>query len=252
MKSKTKDLVSIIMPAYNCEQVISQTIESVLAQSYTNWELIIVDDGSTDRTLAIIQTYANQDARIKLHKQQVNGGAAHARNTAIDLASGRYLAFLDSDDLWVANKIEKQITFMQNHDYSFTCTSYMKIDEQGNSLNRTIHVAPIRDYEGVLKTCPGNSTVIYDAHVLGKFKMPNLKNRQDYVMWLNVVKKAQFLYGIDETLGSHRIRKGSLSNKKLRLLGYHWKIYRQIEQLPWTKSLYLLVFWVVATVFKLR
>lgn len=252
MKSTKEDLVSIIMPAYNCEHFIAETIDSVLAQTYPHWELWIVDDCSTDRTPAIIESYASRDARIKFHAQAVNAGAAHARNTAIDLASGRYLAFLDSDDLWVADKLTKQISYMKQHGYVFTSTSYLKIDEQGNSLNRVIHASPVRDYEGVLRTCPGNSTVIYDAGALGKFKTPKMKNREDYVMWLDVVKKALHLHGMDEVLGSHRIRKGSQSSKKLQLIAYHWTIYRQMERLSLFKSCYLIVYWISATLFRLR
>ena len=141
---------------------------------------------------------------------------------------------------------------MKENNYNFTCTSYTKIDEEGNYLNRTIQAKDKSDYNGVLKTCPGNSTVIYNAKKLGKFKIPDIKKRNDYVMWLQVMKKEKYLYGIQEPLGSHRIRKGAISSKKTTLVKYHWKVYREIEKLSLFKSSYLIIYWIVVTVFMLR
>ncbi len=252
MEIKKEELVSIIMPAFNCGEFIGITLDSVINQSYKNWEVIIVDDCSTDNTANIVQEYIKKDIRIKYHKLEKNSGAAVARNKAIDLATGKYMAFLDSDDVWFPEKLAKQIDFMEENDYGFTCTSYTKIDEKGEYLNRTIVTQPKRDYDGVLKTCPGNSTVVYNAEKLGKFKIPDIKKRNDYVMWLQVIKKEKFLYGIEEPLGSHRIRTEGISSNKKSLVRYHWKVYRQIENLSLLKSSYLIVYWVVATVFKLR
>ncbi|MGB4386964.1 MAG: glycosyltransferase family 2 protein, partial [Caldicoprobacterales bacterium] len=122
-------LVSIITPAYNCEKYIGETIESVLKQSYENWELIIVDDCSTDNTKSVVEEYIKRDKRIKYYSLDVNSGAAVARTKAMELASGEYIAFLDSDDLWMPNKLEKQISFMKANNYNFTCTSYEQVDE---------------------------------------------------------------------------------------------------------------------------
>jgi len=252
MDNKKEELVSIIMPAYNCGDFIGATLDSVINQSYKNWEVIIVDDCSTDNTADVVQEYIKKDNRIKYHKLEKNSGAAVARNKAVDLASGKYMAFLDSDDVWFPEKLTKQIGFMEQNDYGFTCTSYTKIDEQGEYLNRTIVAQPKRDYDGVLKTCPGNSTVVYNAEKLGKFKIPDIKKRNDYVMWLQVIKKEKYLYGIEEPLGSHRIRTEGISSNNKSLVGYHWKVYREIENLSLLKSSYLMVYWVVATVFKLR
>ena len=252
MENKKEELVSIIMPAYNCGDFIGTTLDSVINQSYKNWEVIVVDDCSTDNTADVVQEYIKKDNRIKYHKLEKNSGAAVARNKAVDLASGKYMAFLDSDDVWFPEKLTKQIGFMEENDYGFTCTSYTKIDEQGEYLNRTIIAQPRRDYDGVLKTCPGNSTVIYNAEKLGKFKIPDIKKRNDYVMWLQVIKKEKYLYGIEEPLGSHRIRTEGISSNKKSLVGYHWKVYREIEKLSLLKSSYLIVYWVLATVFKLR
>lgn len=252
MENKKEELVSIIMPAYNCGDFIGTTLDSVINQSYKNWEVIVVDDCSNDNTADVVQEYIKKDNRIKYHKLEKNSGAAVARNKAVDLASGKYMAFLDSDDVWFAEKLTKQIGFMEENDYGFTCTSYTKIDERGEYLNRTIATQPKRDYDGVLKTCPGNSTVIYNAEKLGKFKIPDIKKRNDYVMWLQVIKKEKYLHGIEEPLGSHRIRTEGISSNKKSLVGYHWKVYREIEKLSLLKSSYLIVYWVVATVFKLR
>jgi teichuronic acid biosynthesis glycosyltransferase TuaG len=248
----SEDLVSIIMPTYNCGDFIGITLESLKAQTYQNWEVIIVDDCSTDNTAEIVNSYMLKEPRIRYHKLNKNSGAAVARNKAVELAVGKYVAFLDSDDLWFPEKLSKQIKFMENNNYSFTCTSYTKIDEYGNSLNRIIKARVKSDYNTILKRNPGNSTIIYDVKVLGKTKIPNIKKRNDYVMWLQVIKKAKSLYGIEEPLGSHRIRAGSLSRNKVNLVGYHWKVYRKIEKLSIIKSSSLIVYWIIATVFKIR
>lgn len=258
VNSKTKDncfeesLVSIIMPVYNCKDFIGITLDSVIAQTYQNWELIIVDDCSTDNTADVIASYADKEPRIRYYKLSTNSGAAISRNTAVDQAKGKYLAFLDSDDVWFPEKLKRQINFMRQNGYTFTCTSYIKIDDKGNYLNRTIRAKAVSDYDAILKRNPGNSTVIYDAEVLGKFKIPNIRKRNDYVMWLQVIKKAKNLYGLDEPLGCHRIRNGSLSKNKAGLVGYHWKVYRDIEKLSIIKSSYLIIYWIIVTAFKLR
>lgn len=249
---KNEKLVSIIMPAYNTREFIGETIDSVLKQTYSNWELIIVDDCSTDNTEEIVNKYKVKDSRIKLHKQATNQGAALARNKALSLSNGYFAAFLDSDDIWFPDKLKVQINFMEKHDYLFTCTSYNKIDENGLSLNRIIRSKKESDYTGVLKTCPGNSTVIYNIGRIGIIKIPDIKKRNDYVMWLKVIKKTDYLFGIHETLSSHRVRKEGISSKKIDLIKYHWNVYRRIEKLSIAKSIYLVIFWIIMTVFKIR
>lgn len=249
---KEEALVSIIMPAYNCENFISIAIDSAVSQTYKNWEIVVVDDCSTDNTAAVVLDYIVRDSRVKYHKLDNNSGAALARNKAIDLASGKYIAFLDSDDLWFCNKLEKQINFMKENGYHFTCTSYTKIDEQGNYLDRIVTAKKKLDYDGILKSCPGNSTVIYNSQELGKFKIPDIKKRNDYVMWLQIIKKELYLYGIEEPLGSHRITSEGISSNKKSLVGYHWKVYREIEKLSIFKSSYLIIHWIVSTIFKTR
>ncbi|QAY68577.1 glycosyltransferase family 2 protein [Paenibacillus protaetiae] len=245
-----EELVSIIMPTYNCSKYIRDTIQSVLNQTYSNWELIIVDDCSTDDTSIIVKDYQKNDSRILYHKMQKNSGAAVARNKAIDLAKGSYIAFLDSDDLWFPDKLDKQIYFMKSNGYSFTCTSYTKINERGEPLNKIIK-APIRsNFQGILKQNPGNLTVIYSAKELGKTLIPDIRKRNDYVMWLQVVKKAGYIYGLETPLASHRIRPGALSINKYKLVKYHWIVYRRVESLSLIRSIYLIVYWILKSVKK--
>lgn len=245
-------MVSIIMPAFNCEDYIGETIESVIKQSYHNWELLIIDDFSTDKTGQIVMIYSKEDPRIKYTKLEKNFGAAVARNKAVELAHGEYLAFLDSDDLWHEDKLLKQIGFMKDNDYLFTCTKYSKIDDSGKYLNRIVDVREKSTYNDILKKNPGNSTVVYNADVIGKITIPEIRKRNDYVMWLSVIKKAGMLYGLDEVLASHRIRAGSLSKNKFSLVKFHWKVYRDIENLSFFKSLYLVIYWITISILKLR
>ena len=159
-KNSCEALVSVIIPAYNCADYLDITLDSVTNQTYKNWEVIVVDDCSTDNTAEVVQKYIKKDERIKYHKLDKNSGAAVARNTAVKLAQGKYMAFLDSDDVWFPEKLSKQISFMEEKNYLFTCTSYTKIDEEGKYLNRTIGVRKKSNYNDILKKNPGNSTVI--------------------------------------------------------------------------------------------
>lgn len=240
------------MPSYNSEKYIEFTLNSIKAQTYHNWEVILVDDCSSDNTLEVVKSYATTEPRIKYYQLEKNSGAAIARNTAIDLAKGEFLAFLDSDDLWVPEKLEKQINFMVENNYNFSCTSYSRVDEKGAPLEGVRRVKFRSDYNAVLQYCPGNSTVIYNAKEIGKVKIPNIKKRNDYVMWLQIIKKEKYLYGLDEILGSQRMREGSISSNKRTLVKYHWKVYRDIEGLSFLRSLYLVFYWIFVSVFKLR
>lgn len=248
----SEKLVSIVMPAYNCQEFIGIALDSVINQKYKNWELIVVDDCSTDNTSEIVRNYIKKDERIKYYRLNKNSGAAIARNTAVKLANGEYMAFLDSDDVWFTGKLSKQISFMEKNNYSFTCTNYIKIDEKGNYLNKIVGIRKQSNYNDILKKNPGNSTVIYNVQEIGKVIIPNIRKRNDYVMWLQVIKKSKILYGLEEPLASHRIREGSLSKKKSNLVLYHWLVYRKIEKLSLIKSSYLVAYWSIITIFNLR
>ncbi|WP_237585455.1 glycosyltransferase family 2 protein [Alkalibacterium sp. MB6] len=231
-------LVSIIMPAYNSESFIKESILSVQKQTYTNWELLIIDDCSTDRTVDTVHSF--NDSRIKLIELEQNSGAAVARNAGIKQARGEFLAFLDSDDLWTEEKLEKQIEFMRENNYDFTCTEYAEMNEEGAIVN-LIEVSDQLDYNGVLKYCPGNSTIIYNAKRLGKFYAPEIKRRNDFALWLKVIKKAGHVHGLHETYSIYRVRSQSLSSNKFKLISHQWNVLYNIEGLSWLKSAYILL-----------
>lgn len=243
-------LVSIIMPAYNSEKYIEEAINSVINQTYKNWELIIVDDNSIDDTRMIVKRIAEKDVRINYIKLNINSGAAVARNTAINNSHGKYIAFLDSDDRWYPKKLERQLSFMVQNNYAFTCTMYDKINKKSERIQKVVPVYPKLGYKGILKHNLGNSTVIYNSEILGKQTIPNIKKRNDYVMWLQIIKDSNYLYGLDSILSSHRIRPSSLSQDKISLVKYHWKVYREIEKLSIIKSSYLVFYWIYKTIRK--
>jgi len=235
------NLVSIITPSYNSLRFISQTIESVLSQTYKNWEMIIVDDVSPDNSNEIIEEYIKKDSRIKLIKLEKNSGPAVARNRAIEEAKGRYIAFLDADDLWHPNKLEKQIAFMNENNLSFTYSSYELIDEEGNDLGSFKTKEKIT-YSEMLKTSSvGCLTAIYDTEKLGKVYMPLILKRQDYGLWLKLLKDIDTTKGILEPLGTYRILKNSVSSNKINAAKYQWKIYREVEKLSLVKSTYYFI-----------
>ncbi len=235
--------VTIIMPSYNSEKFIIESVESVLVQTYSNWELIIVDDCSPDSSNHIIMKYVDSDHRIKLIKLEKNSGPAVARNTAIEAANGRYIAFLDSDDVWLPNKLEKQIKFMQDNDLAFTYSSYKLVGEDNEDLGLFITKDKI-SYFDMLKTCSvGCLTAIYDTEKIGKQYMPLILKRQDYGLWLKILKLIGETRGILEPLATYRIRKNSVSSNKVKAAKYQWKIYREIEKLSFLKSLYYFVFY---------
>lgn len=245
--------VSIITPTYNCADFIGETIESVISQTYSHWEMIIVDDCSTDNTEEIVKKYCDLDKRIKYIKLKENSGAAIARNKAMELSKGKYMAFLDSDDLWDENKLECQIRFMEGNGYNITCTNYEQIDESGKSMNRIIKTKDKTDYNGVLLTCPvGNSTVMYNVEKLGKFQVPNIRKRNDDALWLQMLKREKYIYGMKSNLMKYRIRSNSISSNKLDLIKYHWYLYRKIENLSVVRSSFHIIFWGVIKIFRIK
>ncbi len=247
-----KKLISIIMPTYNCGQFIGKTIESIQKQTYKNWELIIMDDCSKDNTKEVVKKYLD-DKRIKYHILKTNSGAAVARTKAMELARGNYMAFLDSDDLWTKDKLSKQIKFMEKNNYNFTCTAYKQIDEDGNSLNKVIYSPKKINYNRLLLDCPvGNSTVMYNVDALGKFEVPNIRKRNDDALWLQILKKEKYIYGMKDILMQYRIRKNSISSNKLDLIKYHWYLYREIEHLSIFRSVFHICYWCLIKVLKIK
>lgn len=247
----SKDLVSIITPTYNCAKFIGATIESVLNQTYQNFEMIIVDDASKDNTEEVVKSF--KDKRIKYIRLSKNSGPAVARNRAMEEAKGKYMAFLDSDDLWKREKLEKQINFIKKNKYKIICSDYEQIDEEGNKLNKIIPCKKKVNYNGILLSCPvGNSTVFYDVSKLGKFKVPNIRKRNDDALWLQILKKEEYMYGQKEVLMEYRIRQNSVSSNKLSLIKYHWQLYREIEHLSVIRSIFHIVVWGFIKVFHIK
>jgi len=245
-------LVSIIIPAYNSSKFINKALDSIKNQTYTNWEAIVVDDCSSDNTQEIINNFVLKDNRFIYIRLNKRSGAAIARNNAIKISNGSYIAFLDSDDIWTIDKLFLQVSYMEKNNLLFTCTSYDKVSENGEKLNIIVNYKDKASYNDLLKNSPGNSTVVYNADKLGKFEIIDIKKRNDYVLWLQIIKRTDYLYSISTVLSSHRIVSKSLSSNKLSLLKYHWYIYRNIEKLSLLKSTYLLVYWIFVSVFKLR
>lgn len=235
------NFISIVTPLYNAEKYIEHTIKSIQLQTHQNWEMIIVDDCSKDNGPEILRKYAEKDNRIKLIKLSENGGGAVARNRAIKKAKGKYIAFLDSDDLWHPKKLEKQVKFMEENNYDFTYTQYEKIDEEGIPLNEIVRSKDKVNYKGLLKSNQiGCLTAMYNAEKLGKIYMPLIRKRQDYALWLQVLKKVDYGYCLKENLAQYRIVNGSVSSNKMDLIKYNWKLFREIEQLSIFKSFYYL------------
>ncbi len=231
-------LVSIITPSYKSEKFISKTIESVLNQTYKNWEMIIIDDCSPDNSNKIIEKYIKEDNRIKLIKLSKNSGPAVARNVGIKEAKGRFIAFLDSDDIWLPEKLEKQISFMEQKNLPMTYSSYYIIDEEDNPLGEYI-VEPVLTYKELLKrNMVGCLTGIYDVEKLGKIYMPDILKRQDHGLWLSILKKIKKTEGIVEPLAIYRLRKNSVSSNKIIAAKYTWKLLRDVEKLNIPKALY--------------
>ncbi len=222
------DLVCIIMPSYNTGRFIAETINSVLAQTYENWELIIVDDCSTDNTDEVVATF--NDKRIKYIKNEKNSGAAVSRNRALREAGGKWIAFLDSDDLWKPDKLEKQVAFMEENDYHFSYTNYSEIDEESKPLGRHVTGPKMISKTGMYNYCwPGCLTVMYDAETVGLIQIADIKKNNDYAMWLKVCKRAK-CYLLNEDLASYRKRAGSISNHSYKaLIKWHYKLFREAE-----------------------
>lgn len=227
---KMSELVSIIMPSYNTAPYIKETIQSVLNQTYQNWELIIVDDCSTDNTDEVVASI--QDERIRYLKNEKNSGAAVSRNRALREAKGKWIAFLDSDDLWMPEKLEKQISFMEKNGYSFSYTNYEEIDVEGNSTGVKVTGPKKVTKTGMFNYCwLGCLTVMYDRDVIGLIQIEDIKKNNDYAMWLKVCKKAD-CYLLDVYLGKYRKgRAGSVSTHSIKtMIGWHYKLFREAEK----------------------
>lgn len=232
-------MVSIIIPSYNSSCFIRDSLDSVITQSYQDWELLIVDDCSRDNTPEIIRYYSEKDKRIKPIYLTNNVGAAEARNIALRKASGQYIAFLDSDDLWLPQKLERQLIFMRRLDIAFSFTAYDRITEDGKRKINTIHIPHEISYNKYLRnTIIGTLTVMIDRNKTGYFEMPDIRSSHDMALWLDIMKRGIKAYGVKEVLAQYRVVSTSNTAKKIKAASDVWKVYRSIEELGLISSCY--------------
>ncbi|EJG0027412.1 glycosyltransferase family 2 protein [Vibrio sp. 1403] len=233
---KSQSLVSIIMPSYNSDGTILESIQSVLSQTYKNWELIIVDDRSTDNTWQVIQTYADKYDNIRVYQNKENLGAGASRNFAIKKAKGRFIAFLDSDDLWTEDKLAEQIPFMLENNYPLTYTHYSRFTSE-----EELSVVTAPEYTTYKKLMYSNVigclTAVYDTQALGKRYMPLIRKRQDMGLWLDILKDTPKAYCLPKPLAKYRMDSGMTANK-FSVLSYQWKFYRDVVGLSLPRSLF--------------
>ena len=240
------DLVSVITPMYNSQKFIDETILSVLKQTYIKWEMLIIDDGSKDNSIEIVKKYSNTDNRIKLIENKINKGASLSRNIGIEKSSGRYIAFLDSDDVWYPKKLAEQIKFMNDENVALSFSSYEKVDEHGRHLKNIIISNNKPSYDDLLKSNHiGCLTAIIDLKVMSfkKIYMPDIKTRHDHGLWLAILKKGFNARGSVEILAKYRHRSGSISFNKIKSARYQWKLYREVEKINIISSAFYMFCW---------
>lgn len=246
-------LVSVIMPAYNSERHIAEAIASVQAQTLTSWELCITDDCSTDRTAQIVQEMAADDPRIRYAKQPENRGAGAARTASLERARGRYVAYLDADDIWYPTKLERQITFMKRMDIGFSCASYEVIDEAGRPMGRTVVMPRVSDRKVYLtRNYLQTVGIMADLRKVNRslLRMPDIRRRQDAATWLQVLDAGHVCYGIPLVLCGYRRTAGSLSSNKAKAIKGTWNFYRQIAHLSLIPACWCFIRYAILAVWK--
>lgn len=231
--------VSIIMPAYNSERFIRQAIESVCSQTFEEWELIVIDDGSTDNTFAIANAFHEKDPRISVYKNPSPVGLPSSpRNYGVQIAKGRFIAFLDSDDYWLPDKLKEQLPLFDNEDTAIVFSNYEKVNEDGKLTGRVVTAPKLLNFNKLLLgNGIGNLTGIYDTKKVGKIRILDI-HHEDYMMWLTILKKGFVARNTNTTTGAYRISKASVSSNKMNLISWQWSIYRNILHIPFGKSLY--------------
>lgn len=248
-----RDMISIITPSWNSEKYILETIKSVQAQTYKDWEILIIDDCSTDNTVKIVEYIIEYDSRVKLIKQKKNLGPGAARTRGVQIASGRYIAYLDADDVWLPEKLERQIEFMRNNNCFFSCTSYEVINDSGKSLKKYIHMPSKMNYmdyltNNVLQTVG----IMIDTSKVNKklLFMPNIRIGEDAATWLQVLKAGYTCYGIDEILAKYRRTKDSLSSNKIKSVIGTWHMYTKVIKLPLWLASYCFIRYIILAIWK--
>lgn len=233
-------LVSIVVPCYNVSKYIGAAIDSVLAQTYSNWELLITDDASTDDTLDIVKGYVERDHRIRVYRLERNCGAGEARNNSVANAQGRYIAFLDADDWWYPNKLELQMQFMLSNGHEFTFTAFEYADAELNVIGVSHKPKSISSSAMKYGCNIGTPGVIYDTQRIGKMYMPSMRNSEDWSLWINISEKTGAAYSINTPLWKYRTLRNSQSRDKLRVVNSVIKVYTNI--LHWSKFKSALIF----------
>lgn len=250
---KTNPKVSIILPMYNAKITLNDTLESVFSQSYNNWEVIIVDDCSTDNSYEYARSFTNIDKRIKLYKLERNSGPGAATKYGFEKSTGGFIAFLDSDDIWLKDKLKIQLEYMIKNDIEFVCSDYEQIDIDNKPLNKVIKCKIKANYQEVLRTCPiGSSSVIITASLLSKVDIPIIRKNNDYALWLRILKKYENIYGIQKILMLYRVWPQSISYNKFKKIKYFWKVYREYENISIIRSCMLLVRWSLLKIMKIK
>lgn len=235
-------LVSIITPAYNSEKFIAETIQSVIDQTYQNWEMVIVDDGSTDDTVAVARSFVEKEQRIHLYTSDKNNGTGIARNRALEKCNGAFIAFLDADDLWHSKKLQKQIDFLLEKQVPFTFSFYDCINEEGNLLHKRVEAPKTLTYSQLFFcNYVGNLTGIYSVAYFGKISIDKSRKRQDWIQWLTILKKIKKAQPVPESLALYRVRDNSISASKVKLLKYNFGVYRYFHQYNLLKASFCMI-----------
>lgn len=244
-------LVSVVIPAYNAEKYISYALDSVLMQTYTEYEIIVVDDCSTDGTFEIVKEYADEYPNIKLYRNQKNSGVSYSRNFGVSVACGAYIAFLDSDDMWEKEKLQKQVEMLEVHpDTALLFTASSFIDSDGNLMKYILNVPEKIDYKTLLKqniiSC---SSVMVKKTYMTEIKMQSDKMHEDFAVWLKILQRESFAYGINEPLLKYRLLNNSKSSNKLNAAKMNWRVYRYVG-VGFFKSIYYMLHYVVRSIKK--
>ncbi|MCM1189481.1 MAG: glycosyltransferase [bacterium] len=246
------EIISVIVPVYRAERFIEETLNCVAAQTYPHWELLLIDDAGGDGTVEKIEKYIREhdETRIRLLIQPENGGAARARNRGLKEASGRYIAYLDADDLWTSDKLERELNFMREHDAAFVFTGYEFADENGRGTGKVVHVpGTLRYRQALSNTTIFTTTVMFDTEKIPKelLEMPNVKS-EDTALWWKVLRNGYVAWGLDENLAKYRRAGKSLSSNKLKALRRIWNLYRNEEKLGIAASTMYFCLWAVRAV----
>mgnify|MGYP005881776543 CR=1 FL=1 len=248
-----ENLVSVVMPAHDSGKFIFESINSVLVQTYNYFELLVVDDGSTDDTADIVNNITKTDSRVKYIKLKGTSGVVAARQKAIDVARGQYIAFLDSDDLWLPHKLEEQLKFMKDNESKISCTTYEQITEDGKRNGKKIVCPQAINYNRILLDCPiGNLTVMIDRFYIPNITIPEVAKREDFALWLSLTRKYGNIHGLNKILALYRVRSGSVSRNKIALIPNQWNVYRNVEHLGLCRSLFHVSYYCLIKLLKLK